>query len=51
MDSFKDKVTEFWHRHKKTILILLLVIAAGWLLGQLAVPVLVKEIFLGGHIG
>lgn len=50
MISILNALKGFWHRNKKMILILLTVAAAAWLLGQFAVPAILKEIFLGGHI-
>ena len=46
----KTALFSFWRKKKKAIITILIVIAIAWFLGQLAVPVLLKEIFLGGHI-
>ena len=39
-----------WIRKRKMIITILIIIGVAWLLGQLAVPALMKGIFLGGHI-
>ena len=36
----------WFHAHKKKLIIMLIIIASAWLLGQLIVPVIMKAIFL-----
>ena len=46
----KEKFLSFWIRKRKAIITILIVVVAAWILGQIAVPAIMKEIFLGGHI-
>ena len=46
----KEKIVCFLKRKRKAIIAILIVVAIAWFLGQIAVPALMKGIFLGGHI-
>lgn len=43
-------MVSLWVKKRKMIISIILIVIVAWILGQIAVPALLKEIFLGGHL-
>ncbi len=41
-----NKIKDFWIKHRTTTILLIAVIVIAWIVGQIAVPVVLKAFFL-----